>query len=96
MKADVIAQSEYKREEKLSFIEETARLFEEIVSEKECMSLKDLAVDGRKLISLGEKPGPELGIILKDMLSYVLEDPKRNTKEELIRYYESIKNEVDQ
>ncbi len=96
MKADVLAQSEYKREEKLSFIEETARLFEEIVSEKECMSLKDLAVDGRKLIRLGEKPGPELGNILKDMLSYVLEDPKRNTEEELIRYYESTKNEVDQ
>ena len=32
---------------------------------------------------LGEKPGPKIGQILDVLLVYVLDDPKRNTKEYL-------------
>jgi tRNA nucleotidyltransferase (CCA-adding enzyme) len=42
------------------------------------LSVSDLAVDGRDLIRLGLKPGPEFGRILDQLLDWVLEDPTRN------------------
>jgi tRNA nucleotidyltransferase (CCA-adding enzyme) len=47
--------------------------------------LKDLAVDGSDLIGIGLRPGPELGRILHDLLHDVVEDPSRNTRDELLR-----------
>ena len=42
------------------------------------LSISDLALDGRDLIRLGLKPGPEFGHILDRLLDWVLEDPTRN------------------
>jgi tRNA nucleotidyltransferase/poly(A) polymerase len=47
--------------------------------------LKDLAVDGSDLIAIGMTPGPELGRVLHDLLHDVIEDPSRNTKDELLQ-----------
>jgi tRNA nucleotidyltransferase (CCA-adding enzyme) len=47
--------------------------------------LADLAVDGTDLIELGFTPGPELGQALQALLHDVVEDPSRNTPEELRR-----------
>ena len=47
--------------------------------------LADLAVDGDDLIELGFRPGPELGRVLQDLLHDVVEDPARNTQDELRR-----------
>jgi poly(A) polymerase/tRNA nucleotidyltransferase (CCA-adding enzyme) len=47
--------------------------------------LKDLAVDGSDLIEIGIPPGPELGRLLQDLLHDVVDDPSRNTKDELLR-----------
>ena len=60
------------------------RLYEEIVREKDCITLKDLAVDGRDLIKAGFPAGPLLGEILKHLLEQVLEEPGKNQKEELL------------
>ena len=38
-----------------------------------------LALDGTKLIEMGEKPGPRMGWILHALLEEVLDDPKKNT-----------------
>ena len=46
--------------------------------------LADLAVDGNDLIALGFRPGPELGRVLRDLLHDVLEDPSRNTQDDLL------------
>lgn len=45
------------------------------------LSVSDLALDGRDLIRLGFRPGPEFGGILQDLLDWVLEDPARNVAE---------------
>lgn len=52
---------------------------------KEDMALKitDLKVTGDELISVGIEKGPKLGIILKELLDMVLDDPMLNTKEKL-------------
>ena len=50
------------------------------------MTLRQLAVSGRELMELGMKPGRELGAMLSELLEYVLDDPERNTKENLCKY----------
>jgi tRNA nucleotidyltransferase (CCA-adding enzyme) len=47
--------------------------------------LGDLAVDGTDLIELGFAPGPELGHALQALLHDVVDDPARNTSDELRR-----------
>lgn len=47
------------------------------------ISVSMLAIDGKKLIEIGETPGPRFGWILHALLEEVLDDPKRNTKEYL-------------
>ncbi len=84
-RADILAQSDYVRKEKLEKLSYIQVLYEEICQKHECMNLKDLAVTGTDLIALGIPPGKEIGRILNQLLEIVLEDPERNTKEELLR-----------
>ena len=48
------------------------------------LGLKDLAVNGNDLRQIGVTPGPGMGRILNDLLQEVLDDPARNTREELL------------
>jgi tRNA nucleotidyltransferase (CCA-adding enzyme) len=43
-----------------------------------------LAVDGEDLKSIGIKPGPAMGKILKQLEETIIEDPSKNTKETLL------------
>ena len=83
-KADVNAQSDYKKEEKLSKIDTVNEIFKGIMEREECLCLKDLAVTGKDLIDLGIKPGKEIGEILNSFLEQVLENPELNKKEILL------------
>lgn len=51
----------------------------------EPVELTDLAVSGDDLRGAGVAEGPEMGWILHRLLDVVLEDPRRNTVEELLR-----------
>jgi len=58
---------------------------------KDPISVKMLKINGNDLMqSLGEKPGPKIGQILDILLGYVLEDPKKNTKEFLLKESEKM------
>lgn len=81
---DVLAQSDYLREEKLARIGQWKALYEQVMAEGQCTSLKDLAVTGKDLMAMGMAPGKKLGECLQMLLAEVLEDPERNTKEFLI------------
>lgn len=82
--ADILAQSDYGREEKLENLSRVRKDVEAIRAQSECVSLKTLAVTGNDLISAGMKPGKEIGETLTRLLEVVLENPERNTKEELL------------
>ena len=82
-KADTLAQSEYKREEKLQNIQEVTECYETIMRREECVSLKMLAVTGNDLLQMGMNPGKEIGEMLNGLLEVVLEHPEYNTKEKL-------------
>lgn len=83
--ADVLAQSDYLREEKLQKLTYKKEIYEGICQRKECLNLKDLAVTGSDLIALGMPAGRQIGAILNDLLDIVLEEPACNTREELLR-----------
>lgn len=83
--ADIQAQSDYRREEKLKRLAYIKELYDGICRRKECLSLKDLAVTGSDLIALGVPAGREVGVLLGELLDVVLEEPERNTREELLR-----------
>lgn len=83
-KADLLAQSMYLREEKLSNLAVWDACYREIREAEECVSLRTLAVNGRDLIAAGLQPGRELGNILKQLLDEVLETPEKNEKDYLV------------
>lgn len=83
-KADILAQSEYKRKEKLDRVDQWRFHYEKIREENQCVSLKTLAVTGTDLIAAGMKPSKELGEMLQKLLELVLEQPECNTKEYLL------------
>ena len=65
-------------------VEEIRRLWREIEEAGDCISLKMLAVNGGDLMSAGVEKGKMIGEILAWLLDMVLEQPERNTKEELL------------
>ncbi len=88
-RADILAQSEYNRTQKLAYVDEYEACYHKILEKQQCLSLKDLAVTGADLIAAGMKPGPKLGAVLKELLELVLEEPSKNTKEYLLKVAET-------
>ncbi|MBQ3793095.1 MAG: CCA tRNA nucleotidyltransferase [Lachnospiraceae bacterium] len=83
--ADTLAQSDYLRKEKLEKLDALKALYQEILRDKECLTLKDLAVNGQDLMAVGVQPGKQIGQILNAMLQDVLEYPEHNDKEHLLQ-----------
>ncbi|MBQ8085367.1 MAG: CCA tRNA nucleotidyltransferase [Lachnospiraceae bacterium] len=83
-RADILAQSDYHREDKLKNLEILEEYYKEVVEQGQCVAVKDLAISGKDLIDIGMKPGPELGEMLKILLDKVLDDPELNEKDVLI------------
>ena len=68
---------------------EIYRLLEEIREENACLTLKDLAVNGRDLMALGLK-GRAVGQALNALLEQVLEETLPNEREALLRFAEEM------
>ena len=83
--ADRLGQSDYNREIKEKNISELKKMYDEVISQNQCLTVKNLNIDGKDLIALGMKPGKKLGDVLKDLLEKVLDEPDLNKKDELIR-----------
>ena len=83
-RADIISQGSGFIERKLPVLEETKELHREVVMRQECVSLKQLAVNGKDLIEIGATPGKQLGEILEQLLREVLDNPGLNEKEVLL------------
>ena len=84
-RADMAGQSEYRHEEKLKAIADMEAMYDRVESEAQCISIAELAVDGKQLIACGMKPGRELGVMLHELLERVLDEPSLNTKEQLLK-----------
>lgn len=83
--ADMKAQSLYLRQEKEETLALLKQIYGQVEKAGECVSIKELAVDGKDLIAVGIKPGKGMGQILQALLEEVLEEPSHNEKTHLVQ-----------
>lgn len=69
-----------------SIVKERLLWITKVESEKNCVSLSELMLSGKDLISLGVSPGKRMGEILQLAFDRVLQEPEENEKEKLISY----------
>ncbi len=89
--ADILAQSEYMREQKLANLEQLKVYYQQIMEQEQCLTLKDLAVTGKDLMEQGMEPGKEMGKMLNTLLDHVLENPELNNRESLLALAETLR-----
>ena len=81
-KADSISRGTHP--EYLLHFQKVESLLNRILSEKPCLTVHDLAVNGYDLIELGFS-GQEIGKMLRKILDYVIKSPDNNIKSELLQ-----------
>ncbi len=90
--ADILAQNPKTQTPKLAVLKEMHRLYDRILAEQDCVTLKQLQVTGRDLMDIGIPAGPKLGEILNALLEKVILEPGCNQKEwllsEAVKIYE--------
>ena len=74
------------RREKIENIIAIREVYQNVLAKKECVTLKDLAIGGRDLMALGMRPGREIGLMLNELLEWVIDEPSCNKKEILCEY----------
>ena len=80
-RADTAAKNPEHIKEKYENLEQAEKLYHEILEKQDCVSLKELEINGKDLIAMGIKPGKEIGHILERLLEQVLEEPLLNRKD---------------
>ncbi len=78
--------------EKYRRLETARKLYQRILEEEECVSLKELKLNGNDLIREGFRAGRELGQILNHLLDKVIEEPKLNDRDTLLQLAKEWKN----
>lgn len=91
-KADCIGQGT--NLDNLTLLLQSEALFEEILADEGRLKRRDLAINGRDLISWGVH-GREIGDMLAALLNYVLDNPSRNTPERLYQKFLLLQRERD-
>lgn len=89
-RADILAQSSYKRAEKLETLDMVVHEFERILESGECYSLDTLAVNGKDIIHLGVSSGEKIGQILGILLNRVISGKISNDAESLLLFAKNI------
>ena len=64
---------------------------ESVLAQSHAFGLRDLAIGGNELASIGVPKGPAMGRILAELLETVLDDPELNEKERLLDIAEKLK-----
>ena len=83
--ADNMAKSLYKKEQKLQRVKDIYAVYQKIMERGDCLSLKNLAIGGRDLVSMGIH-GQHVGNILEASLLAVLDNPAMNDRELLLLF----------
>ena len=74
------------REIEDAYLEELKSRIQKIIDEEQALHIKDLKVDGKDVMEILKiKPGPKVGEVLNALLEKVLDDPKLNERETLLK-----------
>ncbi len=84
-RADNMGQAPEKVRDRLAELDVIRAKAERILAERQCLTLKDLAVNGRDVIAAGVAPGPEVGQVLEGLLGQVLSGSIPNEREALMK-----------
>jgi len=84
-KADAMAQAEKYRQTKIAVLADILPLLNGIIEQRQCFSLKDLAVNGRDLIAIGISEGVMIGKILNQLVDMVIDEQVENDRNKLIK-----------
>lgn len=82
--ADISAQNPDKAFERITKLHIVMITYNKIMSENQCLSLKDLALSGKDLLDIGFPQGKNLGSVLQKLLDAVLEQPELNDRDILL------------
>lgn len=88
--ADAKAQSELSAD-RIAPLEMTREMVRKCVARNECFSKKSLAIDGTDLIRIGVKEGPEIGLILEEILQKVICGELKNDRDVLLDHVSAEK-----
>ena len=80
---DLWAHADYQWDDKVYNVETLDSMYQKVLEDKDCLTIRELAIKGSDLIGMGIKEGPVLGNILNQLLDEVLEEPGRNNMEYL-------------
>lgn len=83
-KADILGQKQDYEQSRIDKVDNIKQILEEVLREETCFTLKDLAVNGNDLISIGYKENKELGNTLNELLRLVIDEECPNKKEKLL------------
>ena len=89
-KADILCQKPDYEQSRIDKVDSIEKFLEEVLQEDECFSLKDLAINGKDLMSVGYKAGKELGNTLNEILQLVIDGECPNEKEKLLYVAKSM------
>lgn len=89
-RADIQAQSSYLQDKKLKTLDEVWEIYREVKENHDCLTVKDLNIDGITLIRNGIPAGKQMGVILDRLLDMVIEEPKLNQREILLELAKKI------
>jgi len=79
-RADTMAQSPYSRQKKIDDLTGILILVDDVIRQRHCFSLKDLAVNGRDLMNSGITDGVMIGTILNQLMDKVIDGQIENDK----------------
>ena len=83
--ADILAQSDYHKEDKLHTLRAGITCYKEIKRDNDAIHIQDLAISGLDLIEKkGYTTGPAIGAELKRLLDLVIDNPSLNTYDTLM------------
>ncbi len=91
-RADSLAQNPAYHD-RLNQLDAVLPILEQVLSEQQCFSLKNLKVSGNDLIALGVPPGPQVGTLLSRLLDAVINGKKPNEKEALLNLAKQVLHE---
>lgn len=88
--ADILAHAEGTQQSRIDRCNDVRKIATEIITQAQCFSLKDLAINGRDLIMVGIPEGKEVGAILRKVLSLVIDGELPNERDEIMKYVRSV------
>lgn len=82
--ADVEAHSEINKANRRDKVLFVRLVMKEVLAKQQCFTIKDLAINGNDVMSLGVEGGPMVGKVLNRLLDMVLDDEIDNDRETLL------------